>query len=252
MIKLETLYRSNIPINCHILKGRLETEGLDCFLFDENIVCVHPFKALAIGGVKLKVPTDQFEIANEIIKQINRGKLLDENGEYEIATILDAQFEKQMQILRIKSDIRKNPALIDKPNEIDKIGLNKEEIDLIIETERNFQILYSKKLHFTTKDFLFELFDFDRSVFRYLRIRPVEYYLDKELVDRLHSEGINKHSNFCPNCKSENIKYGFAIDYKWDVLYLIFSFILAPLPLIRKKYHCFDCGCDFKQKKNSR
>lgn len=119
MIKLETLYSSNIPVTYHILKGRLKTEGLDCFLFDENIVWVHPFKAVAIGGVKLKVPSNQLEIGNEIIKQINQGNLFDENGEYEIAKSLHSEFEKQMEVLRVKSDIRRNPALIDKPNEID-------------------------------------------------------------------------------------------------------------------------------------
>lgn len=251
MIKLETLYSSNIPIDCHILKGRLETEGLDCFIFDENIVWVHPFKAVAIGGVKLKVPSDQFEIGNEIIKQLNRGKLIDENGEYGIAEIFHSEFEKQLEILKIKSDIRKNLVLIDKPNEIDTKVLNRYEIDLIIESEKDFQILYNKKLNFTLKNFLYELFDFDRSIFSYLRIRPVEYYLDKEIVDKLNSMVSSNSSDFCPICSSNNVKYGYAIDYKWDILYLILSLIFAPFPLIRKNFHCFDCGYDFTKKKSA-
>ena len=226
MIKLETLYSSNIPIDCHILKGRLATEGLDCYLFDENIVCVHPFKAVAIGGVKLKVPSDQIEIGNKIISLINRGKLFDENGEYGTAEIFHSDFKKQMEILKIKSDIRKNPTLINKPNEIDTIALNRNEIDFIIESEKNFQRLYNKKLNFTWKDFLYELFDFERSVFSYLRIRPVEYYLDKDIVDNINYKVLSNFSNFCPNCKSDNVKDGYAIDYKWDILYLILSLIL--------------------------
>lgn len=98
------------------------------------------------------------------------------------------------------------------------------------------------------KDFLYELFDFDRSVFSYLRIKPVEYYLDKEIVDKLESKVLYNPSSSCPNCKSDNVKYGYAIDYKWDILYLILSFVSAPFTLIRKNIHCFDCGCDFKQK----
>lgn len=250
MIKLKTLFSSNIPVDCYILKGRLETEGLDCFIFDENIVWIHPFKAVAIGGVKLKVPSDQFEIGKEILKRIKQGKLIDENGEYEIAEIFHLEFEKQMEILKIKSIFRENPALIDNPKEIETIGINSDELDLIIETEKNFQVFYNKKLNFTWKDFLYELFDFDRSVFSYLRIRPVEYYIDKEIVNNLNSKVLSNLSYYCPNCKSDNVRYGYAIDYKWDILYLILSLILVPFPLIRKKYHCFDCGCDFKQKKD--
>jgi len=67
MVKLETIFSSNIPVDCYILKGRLETDGFDCFVFDENIVWVHPFKAVAIGGVKLKVPSDQLILAQKSI-----------------------------------------------------------------------------------------------------------------------------------------------------------------------------------------
>ena len=75
MIKLETVFSSNIPIDCHILKGRLESEGINCFLFDENIVWVHPFKAVAIGGVKLKVTSDRYDFANKILTQVKKQHL---------------------------------------------------------------------------------------------------------------------------------------------------------------------------------
>ena len=91
------------------------------------------------------------------------------------------------------------------------------------------------------------MFDFDRSVFRYLNPRPVEYYFDKELVDNYNSDTIVKTSITCPNCKDENVNYGYAIDVKWNILYLIFSILIyAPFPLIRKNYHCFKCKFDFK------
>lgn len=249
MNRLETIYRSNIPIDCHILKGRLEAEGLKCFIFDENTVWVHPFYAAAIGGVKLKVPSDQLEIGYEIIRQINRGKLMDENGEYELAEIFHSEFEKQLEVLRIKSVLRKKSMLIDSPNEIESVLLKKDEVDIIIESEKEFQILKNRKKNFKIEDFINELSDFDRSIFRYLRIRPVEYYLDEELVSRLDAKDLPMHSHFCPDCNSDNVKYGYAIDIKWDVLYLILSLFHAPFPLIRKNFHCYDCGCDFKQKR---
>jgi len=78
--KLETIYTSNIPIDCHILRGRLESEGLDCFIFDDRIVWVHPFFAVAVGGVKLKVPINQIEFGEKIISLVKQGKLIDDKG----------------------------------------------------------------------------------------------------------------------------------------------------------------------------
>ena len=94
------------------------------------------------------------------------------------------------------------------------------------------------------------MFDFDRDVFKYLRYRPVEYFLDKEIVDNYKSKSLSDIAVICPNCKSNNTKHGYAIDYKWDILYLILSLLfLIPFPLIRKKTHCFECGFDFKKQK---
>ncbi|WP_319501668.1 DUF2007 domain-containing protein [uncultured Draconibacterium sp.] len=244
--KLETLFTSNIPVDCHLLKGRLETEGIDCFVFDENIVWVFPFRAVAVGGVKLKVPSHQLEPAAALLEHLKKGCLPDEKGEYKISEILQTEYERQQEVLSIKSAIRNNPALLDKPAELATSLLSTDEVAEIVKAEKEFQVLANKKLHFSWDDFFYELFDFDRDVFKYLRVRPVEYYLDKELVDRFNSSAADEHAVICPNCKSDNTKYGFAIDYKWDVLYLVLSLLFStPFPLIRKKSHCFDCGYDF-------
>ena len=246
MIKLETIYSSTIPVDCHILKGRLVSDGLDCFLFDENIVWVHPFKAVAVGGVKLKVPSDQIEIGKKIISLLEHNKLTDENGEYQVEDVFNNEIRRQNEILEIKSSIRKTPSLMEHPDDIKTVTLNREEITLLINSERAFQDLSNKKLNFTWKEFLYELFDFDRSVFRYLRIRPVEYYLDKDIVANYNSHTKSYPDVVCPVCQSENVSNGFAVDYKWDIVYLVLSLLIVPLPLIRKKHHCFDCGSDFK------
>lgn len=67
-------------------------------------------------------------------------------------------------------------------------------------------------------------------------------------------------SNTAVNCHilkgrllSENVAYGPAIDFKWDFIYLILSLLFAtPMFLLRKKYHCFECGCDFKKSRKAR
>lgn len=56
-------------IDAHIVKGRLEAENIACWLKDENIstLIVDPILTNAIGGIKLMVPKDQLEKANEIL-----------------------------------------------------------------------------------------------------------------------------------------------------------------------------------------
>jgi predicted RNA-binding Zn-ribbon protein involved in translation (DUF1610 family) len=58
------------PIEAHIAKGRLEAEGIMCFLGDEHIVSVHPFYSHAVGGVKLKVRTHDAEQATKILREM--------------------------------------------------------------------------------------------------------------------------------------------------------------------------------------
>lgn len=247
MTKLITVYSSNIPIDCHILKGRLESEGIPCFIYDEQMICVHPFVAVAIGGVKLKVPFDKYFQSQKIINLISQGILIDENGEYQISEIFVNEIKRQNDILSIKNNIRNDSSLLDNPFTVDNEFIDQNEIDEILKNEREFQKLAKKEFKFSWKHFFYELFNFKRSVFKYFRTKPVDYYLEKEIVDNYISQKEPKYIIHCPNCNSDNTVFGYAIDYKWAILYLIISLILStPLFLIRKKYHCFDCGYDFK------
>jgi len=79
-----TIATFNEPTEAHILKGRLEAEGIVCFLGDEHIVGAHPFYAVAVGGVKLKVAESDSEEARGILERIQGGTneyLLDDNIE---------------------------------------------------------------------------------------------------------------------------------------------------------------------------
>lgn len=150
MDELETIFSSNSPIECYIQQSKLENEGVECFIFDENIVSVHPFLANAIGGVKLKVRSEQKLLAEEILS-------------------------------RVEPDLSEESDVVDPGNEAQ------------------------------TKD--------------------------REMIT-------------CPYCGSNNVYYGQAIDYKWNIPYLVLSFLMSvPLPFIRKKCHCFDCHSSFKIKR---
>lgn len=251
MAVLKTIFCSTYPMDCHILKGRLESDGLTCFIYDENLVWVSPFKSVAIGGVKLKVPQDQEEYGKNILEAIPRDLLMDGEEEYDLATVLKYETERQNKLLELKFRIRNNPSLLDSPDALKPDWLTQEEFVSLMGFERKFQEWNNVQFKFTWQQFWYELFDFERSVFQYLRPRPVEYYLDKELVDRYNAKKEKKAIYSCPICRSENVSYGYAFDYKWDVLYLILSLLIyAPFPPFRKNCHCFDCGHNFKRKKS--
>ena len=257
MISLKTLYRSTYPIDSHILKGRLETELLTCYIYDENLISVHPFYSLLVGRIKLKVPEDQIKRGKEILKYMQQGKLTDQVGEYEITTALIHESDRQNKILELKSKIRSNPSLLDSPESLKVDWLSTTEIEDLITFERKFQDWADTEFKFSWHQFWYELFDFDRNVFLYLRPRPVDYYLEKDLVDNYMNKTKSDEKYSCPNCNSGNVSYGYTIDGKWDILFLSVSFLIlfffgifTPSPFIRKNCHCYDCGHNFKRKKS--
>ncbi len=52
-----------------IAKGLLDSCGVDCFLCDEHMHRVHPLTSEIIGGVRLQVAQQDFELAKELLKE---------------------------------------------------------------------------------------------------------------------------------------------------------------------------------------
>ena len=50
-----------------LAQGRLESSGVEAFLFDDNMVCMDWLISNLLGGVKLKVEEANVEIAEEIL-----------------------------------------------------------------------------------------------------------------------------------------------------------------------------------------
>ena len=61
-------YDNYVP--AHIAMGRLQEDGIDCWLKDENTVTMNPLWGNALGGIKLMVAKDQAEKAHEILTQL--------------------------------------------------------------------------------------------------------------------------------------------------------------------------------------
>lgn len=78
---LITIKTFDNSIDAHLLKMKLENEGITCFLFDENIVSVNPLYNIAVGGIKLKIEEENIDKAREIIVRADKAVLTKNNGE---------------------------------------------------------------------------------------------------------------------------------------------------------------------------
>jgi DNA-directed RNA polymerase subunit RPC12/RpoP len=59
-------------VSAHIAMGRLEEDGIKCWLQDENTVTIYPVWSNALGGIKLMVAEAQAEKAASILKEVDR------------------------------------------------------------------------------------------------------------------------------------------------------------------------------------
>ncbi len=64
---LVTIATYTTAAEAYVTKGLLESAGVSCYVFDENIVNMNLFYSNAVGGVKLKVPSSQLHLAKEIL-----------------------------------------------------------------------------------------------------------------------------------------------------------------------------------------
>lgn len=77
-----------------ILKGRLESEGIEVFIRDNNIVDANPFYSNAVGGVKLFVREEDFETACEILSEMQG-----QEKEAPLHIVTDEETEQESNVL---------------------------------------------------------------------------------------------------------------------------------------------------------
>ena len=61
-------------IDANIILGRLQNEGINCWLKDENLVSTIPLWAAATGGIKLMVADTQVEEVKSLLKDFAEEK----------------------------------------------------------------------------------------------------------------------------------------------------------------------------------
>lgn len=70
-MELVTIRRYDQAITAHIHKNHLESEGIECFIHDEHIVTMNPLYANAVGGVKLKVLSEDADEALRLLAEMD-------------------------------------------------------------------------------------------------------------------------------------------------------------------------------------
>ena len=67
--KLITVFSFNFAYEAYIVRSKLESEGINCFLQDEYYLQLNPLATNAIGGVKLQVLERDLNHTIEILRE---------------------------------------------------------------------------------------------------------------------------------------------------------------------------------------
>jgi len=90
-LELVTIKTFDNSIEAHLVRSKLESENIMCFLFDENIVGLNPLFNIAVGGIKLKINKLDVNKATLIIEETEKCSLTNDQGE--IVKCLSCQSE---------------------------------------------------------------------------------------------------------------------------------------------------------------
>ncbi|MFZ4679502.1 MAG: putative signal transducing protein [Flavobacterium sp.] len=75
--KFKLLRRFQYSSEAVIYQGKLESEGIEVFLRDQNLIDSTMYSNL-FGGIKMYVKTEDFQRANEILNDVNLFSVDDE------------------------------------------------------------------------------------------------------------------------------------------------------------------------------
>lgn len=74
-LQFVTVASSLNSMSMHILRARLEAEGIPAILADANMAQSYSLVSVAVGGVRLQVPAEFVDEARQIISDVNSGAL---------------------------------------------------------------------------------------------------------------------------------------------------------------------------------
>ena len=88
---LVTLKTFDTSFEAHLLKTKLENQGIQVFIFDENLISLNPLYNVTIGGIKLKIDESQWHTAKEISDEMDGLKLTDEQNQIISCSVCKSQ-----------------------------------------------------------------------------------------------------------------------------------------------------------------
>lgn len=71
MQDFQTIAVFNYPHEIIVLKSILQNEGIPFIFLNENLISINPMATIAYGGIILKIHTNDFEIVQQIINELN-------------------------------------------------------------------------------------------------------------------------------------------------------------------------------------
>lgn len=86
-----------------IYKGKLESEGIEVFIRDNNLVDSNPLYSNAVGGVKLFVRNEDVKRANFVLKDVSLYSINDNNQLIKCPNCGEEQVEMETDINGLKS-----------------------------------------------------------------------------------------------------------------------------------------------------
>jgi Putative prokaryotic signal transducing protein len=75
--ELVTVVTSYDIVEAEFLRNHLEEEGFEVYLADENIVGAYNLLANAVGGIKIKVPSDDAEDAIAFVDDLRNAEIIE-------------------------------------------------------------------------------------------------------------------------------------------------------------------------------
>ena len=71
MEEFQTITTFNFAYEIIILKSILQNEGIPFLFQNENLVSIDPFSSIAYAGINLKVHSNDFEMVQKILDNLN-------------------------------------------------------------------------------------------------------------------------------------------------------------------------------------
>lgn len=74
--ELKTIATTYEVFEAEFLRNHLEAEGFEVYLADENIVGAFNLLAPAVGGIKIRVPEDEADEAQEFVEKLRNAEII--------------------------------------------------------------------------------------------------------------------------------------------------------------------------------